>query len=273
MKSCEAMFCSGEIHIKPLFAFEKVCNDARYTCYFGRASNGIIFYLDGGHEFAYGTQKLVTKQGDLVFLPKGLKYSNRIIPGSDGATCRYYQINFQSLCKGFDVPCFAEPVAVETGDNPALKKLCAQVVAKMHSKDPYRQLEMSIGIASIIYRILCRDRTDETVSLAVRCRNAFRNMYTLNTDISEIAKAAYVSMSTFERWCKGEHGVSPAQYRNAVRVERSKEFLMDNTLSVGEIAGLVGYSDIYYFSRVFKKVTGNSPEEWRNGRLGNKDGI
>lgn len=51
---------------------------------------------------------------------------------------------------------------------------------------------------------------------------------------------------------------------NAERMRRARELLEDPALRISEIAERVGYADTAHFSRVFKKLEGMSPGEWRN---------
>ena len=52
-------------------------------------------------------------------------------------------------------------------------------------------------------------------------------------------------------------------YLNQFRVERAKMFLHDYGLKTYEVAYKVGFQDEKYFSRVFKRITGKSPSEYR----------
>ena len=62
---------------------------------------------------------------------------------------------------------------------------------------------------------------------------------------------------------KSAVGTTPNRYVVLRRVERAKELLMLEGISVGEVAALCGFSDVYYFSKVFKSETGISPSRWR----------
>ena len=53
------------------------------------------------------------------------------------------------------------------------------------------------------------------------------------------------------------------EYLNSLRINRALELIGDPDLSVSEISEKCGFSDPYYFSKVFKKITGLTPTEYR----------
>lgn len=58
-------------------------------------------------------------------------------------------------------------------------------------------------------------------------------------------------------------GVNFNSYIDQVRINHSKELLLEKNLKVYEIATLVGYNDVDYFHKKFKKYVGRSPAEFR----------
>lgn len=58
-------------------------------------------------------------------------------------------------------------------------------------------------------------------------------------------------------------GRSPIQHLTKLRIDRSKELLKLNDYTVAQVSEYVGYTDPYYFSRLFKQVTGLSPVEFQ----------
>ena len=58
--------------------------------------------------------------------------------------------------------------------------------------------------------------------------------------------------------------------QTTVRIEKAKELLADLSLRIGDIAEQVGFLDMAHFSRVFKKMTGHSANEYRNLMQGRK---
>ncbi|MBR2354247.1 MAG: helix-turn-helix transcriptional regulator [Clostridia bacterium] len=62
---------------------------------------------------------------------------------------------------------------------------------------------------------------------------------------------------------KGNFGVTPNRYVTYRRIENAKTMLEIPSLTVSEIADLCGFSDVYYFSKVFKQICGIPPSKWR----------
>lgn len=61
-------------------------------------------------------------------------------------------------------------------------------------------------------------------------------------------------------------GTSPRNYVIRKRIETARHLLWQEPLSVAETAKRVGFANPYYFSRVFKQLTGISPAKYREGR-------
>ena len=67
---------------------------------------------------------------------------------------------------------------------------------------------------------------------------------------------------------KKSFGISPLQYVTSLRMEQAANLLRDTSMKVNEIAARLGYEDLVYFGRTFKKIMGQSPQRWRRGDEG-----
>jgi len=87
----------------------------------------------------------------------------------------------------------------------------------------------------------------------------------LKEDINLKDTAAKFNLSPyyFSRTFKKVFGYNFSDYLNLIRINKAKELLKDDSLSIKEICYLVGYSDPNYFSKVFKKYEGVTPTEYR----------
>lgn len=87
--------------------------------------------------------------------------------------------------------------------------------------------------------------------------------YASDICVEQIAQTLSMSVTSLNTKFKAETGVSVGTYIINYRMLKAKELLCHTGLSVSEIAGLVGYSDAFYFSRLFKKKENISPTEFR----------
>jgi AraC-like DNA-binding protein/ligand-binding sensor protein len=80
----------------------------------------------------------------------------------------------------------------------------------------------------------------------------------------QIARALNVSTFHFCRMFKQTTGLTFVDYLSRVRIEKAKILLYDNGLRVSEIAYEVGFQTITHFNRIFRKLVGYSPTEYRS---------
>lgn len=83
--------------------------------------------------------------------------------------------------------------------------------------------------------------------------------------ISRQDLASYLGMSgDYLTYCfRKEVGMTPIAYLNRYRINQAKELLTKSDKNITEIAMSVGFSDSSYFSRVFRRQVGISPEAYR----------
>ncbi|QMV41192.1 helix-turn-helix domain-containing protein [Cohnella cholangitidis] len=82
--------------------------------------------------------------------------------------------------------------------------------------------------------------------------------------VQQLAGLAGLSRFHFSRLFKQVTDKSLVDYINLVRINKSEAMLRGKRMNISEIALATGFNDIYYFSRMFKKLKKVSPSEWRN---------
>ncbi len=89
--------------------------------------------------------------------------------------------------------------------------------------------------------------------------------YTEELSMQDVAKAVNYSDAYFCKLFKQCFKVNFSTYLNEFRVAKAREMLGSTRLSVREVSRACGYSDANYFARVFKRITGKTPSEFRVG--------
>lgn len=146
----------------------------------------------------------------------------------------------------------------------------------------YNQLERGYGVDNLTYANMCLWHF-LTTFIYNKKQNASGNLK--HKDLSDIAIdflstridqvitlkeiAAVVSLSPvhFSTLFKKKTGFSPLDYFNHLKVQKACQYLLFTNLRVKEISLELGIGDQYYFSRMFKKVMGMSPSEYREKRI------
>lgn len=101
---------------------------------------------------------------------------------------------------------------------------------------------------------------NERVSEALRI---FREAPASVESITQIATGLGVSRSHFDREFNQQTGQAPKQFLINCKMIEARRYLESSHLRVGEIAEALGYKDIYFFSRQFKQLVGQSPMQYR----------
>ena len=81
--------------------------------------------------------------------------------------------------------------------------------------------------------------------------------------LGQVAKAVNTSTFYFCKMFKKATGVNFTDYLSRVRIEKAKNLLLNPNLRISEIAYEVGFQSLTHFNRVFKKIVGQSPTEYR----------
>lgn len=94
-------------------------------------------------------------------------------------------------------------------------------------------------------------------------RRYFNEHYNEPISIQDYAESRNMSVCYFQRNFKQIVSHTPMQYLLTIRVNNAASLLETTDYSVAEIAAIVGYEDPLYFSRLFRKLKGMSPSEYR----------
>lgn len=147
-----------------------------------------------------------------------------------------------------------------------VKRLERYSALTLRSKDVFTQQEIA---ASVHQALFGAEALPAHTSALIKQAVAYLHQnYSRALSRTEIADELGMSEDYFSRAFSQELGISPWEYLNRYRMAQAKRLLQTTTHSVQVIARRVGIPDPAYFSRVFRRVVGESPSAYRkrNGR-------
>jgi AraC-like DNA-binding protein len=148
-----------------------------------------------------------------------------------------------------------------------------QRIAALHHEQPRRAEEVNAWGGALIAEIASQDRQSSYSGLELEQHQAvealcadIRAVPGKYTAVRDMAEHMGYTPQHFARVFRKFKATSPKSFLIRTRIERAKIYLTAS-YSIGRIAELLGYSDVYFFSKQFKTCTGMSPSEWRKSQL------
>jgi AraC-like DNA-binding protein/quercetin dioxygenase-like cupin family protein len=96
-----------------------------------------------------------------------------------------------------------------------------------------------------------------------KLRRYIHHHLTLPMTLESLADQNHLSVTHFSRLFREHFGTSPMHYIIQQRMARAATLLSETSSPIKQIGNAVGYEDAYYFSRLFKRITGMTPSDYR----------
>lgn len=110
--------------------------------------------------------------------------------------------------------------------------------------------------------ILERRRDTRVDKIAEMVREYVMEHYKERITLGQAAEALNISQGYLSTAFKKQSGESFTNYVSAIKIEKAKELIASHQYMMYEVSDLLGFDTPFYFSKVFKKVTGMSPKEY-----------
>ncbi len=222
----------------------------------------LIYVVSGESEVHY--RKTVSRDtpGVIRFIPPRMSRETYYIKALQEGEIKYMQIFFHSTSQ---LP--QEMLCSDYSQNPRLRQLFETVYDVWYKKDVgYYNRAVSL-FYEILYEMQLTDAKASVSADAQKIEAGVKYLHTHYTDVDfeykKLSEASGISDTYFRIVFKKIYGLSPCEYVRDLRMRRARELLRSSYISIAEIAAVCGYSDIYYFSKVFKEVSKLSPNAYR----------
>lgn len=149
-----------------------------------------------------------------------------------------------------------------------LEEAVAAMVKNLKDKEQEEPVQRDVSASETeIVKVPEAEEGEESAASSFIVNNALKYMeenYREKLKLQDVAEQVYVSQWHLSKLLNRYKGQSFSDILNNIRIEKAKELLKDPALRIGDIADMVGFLDMAHFSRVFKKQTGISANEYRN---------
>ena len=194
------------------------------------------------------------KQGNIIIFPPGTRHSHKS------------QTGFSNIFVRKIKPPFTIENAVSYLDNTDMLVNLANMIYINYMQKEFNYEAINQKLLETLFEYIKRLRGKSSRYEFVQ---KFKDIITENFsnpsfEIPTEAEKLGISFDYMRHCFKEETGMTPLEYLTQIRIEQAKNHLMNSFIySISEIAGICGFSDQYYFSKVFKKTTGVSPREFK----------
>ncbi len=225
-----------------------------------RTSCALTLKCAGETSYLCGGKKYLSSPNSVIFVPKGTSYS--------------FHVNAPGLCliSEFDIANEFEFSGIMTFPVTACAPIrsCYERAANywLFRKPAYyhRCVIELYNMLTLIeeQQIVSYQSQHSLATIRPAIAHLEANCSDPNLSTADLAAISGISEVYFRKIFTALYGVSPAKYIRTVRIEKAKNLLIDESVSVSEAAELSGFVNLYHFSRTFRNVVGLSPTEYRN---------
>lgn len=207
--------------------------------------------MSGTATFDFGGRRMTVGEGEAIYIPAHIGYRQ----ASEGE--RIIALHFlQSDCTD------TEPEILPLR-GAALCDRVDGIYTAWHTGDTAARYRAQGDFFRLLSQLseIRQEKYDPRVTAAVSYLRAHLN--DPEVGVAATAAAVGVSETLLRRLMHRDLGMAPARYLSGIRMEHARELLLDDCISVSEVAARCGFSDVKYFRECFRAHTGMTAGEWR----------
>ena len=232
----------------------------------------IVFVLEGnGSIFVQGKEYNVTQGDILIYNANVMHYEQSSTEAPlEVSFIAFDNIQLQSLPENHILPMDAEFVVNANGSGAIIAELFDIINDEISRKDAfYIEIAKNTSRALLMYVFRILSQTHGTVELLSK-DNVLNEIlryidrrFLDNLSLEQIADDCFINKFYLAHLFNDQVGMSVGQYIRNKKIELAKGYLTSTKLPISAIAEKCGFSDINYFTRLFKKATELTPLKYR----------
>lgn len=263
-KTSSVLRSDGPIRVN---SFGTVAMDGKFSNTQKRVDYYLMYIIDGAITLNIDGEMQDFKAGEFVVLPP---YYNIHYEKKNNEQLVYYLAHFS----GTDVQRFLE--SLHLLGEPRIHKVGTvdkAIATFRYLFDSYArnlpciQEIVSAGLQSILIELSLKSFEPESKGAPSKAVYYIKSHLTEKITVPMLAEFEGLSESRFYAVFKENMGVAPIDYVNNLRIERACNLLSSSPMNVSKIGESCGFSDNFYFSKIFKKKMGMTPTAYKNSLI------
>lgn len=234
-------------------------NLTSFLCFVVLSGNGILTYERTTYELS---------AGDCVFIDCRKAYSHST---SDNLWslqwCHFYAPSLPAVYEKYKER-GGRPV-FHPDDLTPFRLLLTDLYNLASSSDYIRDMRINEKLGTLLTLLMEQSWHPESVTVSrkrmelVEIKNYLDEHYTDKISLDDLAERFFINKFYLSKIFKETYGTTVNNYLISKRITRAKQLLRFTDMTVEEIGVAIGMGDANYFSRMFRKVEGSSPSEYR----------
>ena len=239
----------------------------------------MIYILSGSCTYTIGNTAYQVKKGDMLVFNPGVYHRKSMKPGEEILELHtgFGNICVEDLPKNHLIEPSACPVFSLSDYEQEFLKCSSDICYEQENTAPGSELMLKINVMKLLVLFLKAtrfepqrsekslvsfDSSDKAVIVSTLMTFLNEN-YMRPISLDTISKSIYLSPAYISKVFKEEMGESPINYLIKIRLSKARELLLEGSHSIKAVASTVGYEDVYYFSKLYKKYHNVSPSKVR----------
>ena len=217
-------------------------------------SNCIIgIKLSGAAVHDFADRSFTLRENSIYFFNANEDYSVRVLEKSLA-----FSIHF-TLYEPIDLPSFC----LQVHDRNQILRIMERIERQFRLHGT-----CTAGCLSDLYRLFAcfeeiHDKNHTPMHRIQQAKDYMNLHFEEKYCLQEAAELCGVSQRRFQDLFRESFHITPNQYLVSRKITQAKQLLSTRELSVSQVAELCGFSDVYYFSKQFKKETGQTPSQFQ----------
>lgn len=224
-----------------------------------RGANSFLFILHGSCTYSSDSGSFELVPGSVVYLPYGSAHRMEV----HSEDIEFYRVDF-------DVTVENEIVLFSNAPQKMCHLVpneCMEAVQTLlaHCQFVHNSIRKTELMCTIFRTLATKPANARKERLAPAVQYLLEHL-TERIDCSSLAQACNLSSAQFYNLFREVYHMPPLEYRDSLLMNRAVILLQDDTFSVAEVAEMLGFESVSYFSRFFKKYRGISPSKLRTAQ-------